>query len=329
MKVTIFNETEIRTCAKLDLDSLEAVTAGFSKLAKGEATLPPIMRIDIPENHGEVDVKTAYIHGLENFAIKIASGFYDNQSQGLPFGCGMMVVFSAKTGFPKAILLDNGYLTDLRTGLAGAIAAKYIANENINTVGIIGAGTQGRYQIKALKLVRNFTRLLVYSIIPEEIDIYVTEMTRDLGVEVIKYDNPEPVVRQSDLVVTATPAHKPYLRAEWLHPGMHITCIGADTEDKQEIYEDVFSHVDIIVCDSKIQCFRLGELHHALLAGAISNESEIIELGELTSGMKTGRQNKNDISICDLTGVGVQDTAIALLAYERAIRKGFGVEGGN
>jgi len=328
MKVLILNETEIRSCAKLDLDSLEAVADGFSKLAKGEATLPPIMCIDISENNGEVDVKSAYIHGFEHFAIKIASGFYDNHLHELPFGSGMMVVLSAKTGFPRAILLDNGYLTDLRTGLAGAIAAKYLARENLNTVGVIGAGTQGHYQIRSLRLVRNFERLLIYSIIQDEVDSYIMEMTRELGIKVEKCDHPETVVRESDFVVTATPARKPYLKAEWLHPGMHITCMGSDTEDKQEVYEDVFNRTDIIVCDSKSQCFRLGELHHALEAGVISKEDEIIELGELTSGKKVGREKDNQISICDLTGVGVQDTAIALLAYRRAKEKGFGIEAG-
>jgi ectoine utilization protein EutC len=329
MKVVILNEKDIRSCATLDLDSLQAVTDGFSKLANKEATLPPIMRIDVQENHGEIDVKTAYIHGFDYFAIKVASGFYDNHIHGLPFGSGMMVVMSAKTGFLRAVLLDNGYLTDLRTGLAGAIAAKNLARENINTVGVIGAGTQGRYQIKALKLVRDFKRLMVYSKIPEEVDVYVDEMTRELGIEVIKFDHPDAVVKESDLVVTATPAREPYLRAEWLHPGLHITCMGSDTEDKQEIYEDVFDRVDVIACDSKPQCFRLGELHHALEAGVINENTEIIELGELTSGKKIGRHHDSQISICDLTGVGVQDTAIALLAYQSAVGKGFGIEVGD
>ncbi len=329
MKVTILTENEIRSCVAMDEDAITAVAEGFSRLAEGKATVPPILRVDIPENNGEVDVKTAYVHGLDSFAIKIAAGFFDNRNLGLPTGSGMMVVISAKTGFLQAILLDNGYLTDVRTGIAGAIAARHLARESIETAGVIGAGIQARYQIRGLKLVRDFKRLIIYSIIPEEVDVYVDEMAKELGIEVVKASNYQEVVRQSDVVVTTTPAREPFLKAEWVHPGLHITCMGSDSEHKQELYVDVFGCADRVVCDRKSQCFRLGELHHALEAGVISEHDEIIELGELTSGLKPGRQHDDEITVCDLTGVGVQDTAIALLAYRRAIDKGLGVSFGD
>jgi len=329
MKVTILTENELRSCVAMDEDAITAVAEGFSRLAEGKATVPPILRVDIPENNGEVDVKTAYVHGLDSFAIKIAAGFFDNRNLGLPTGSGMMVVISAKTGFLQAILLDNGYLTDVRTGIAGAIAARHLARESIETAGVIGAGIQARYQIRGLKLVRDFKRLIIYSIIPEEVDVYVDEMAKELGIEVVKASNYQEVVRQSDVVVTTTPAREPFLKAEWVHPGLHITCMGSDSEHKQELYVDVFGCADRVVCDRKSQCFRLGELHHALEAGVISEHDEIIELGELTSGLKPGRQHDDEITVCDLTGVGVQDTAIALLAYRRAIDKGLGVSFGD
>ena len=329
MKVTILTENELRSCVAMDEDAITAVAEGFSRLAEGKATVPPILRVDIPENNGEVDVKTAYVHGLDSFAIKIAAGFFDNRNLGLPTGSGMMVVVSAKTGFPQAILLDNGYLTDVRTGIAGAIAARHLARESIETAGVIGAGIQARYQIRGLNLVRDFKRLIIYSIIPEEVDVYVDEMAKELGIEVVKASNDQEVVRQSDVVVTTTPAREPFLKAEWVHPGLHITCMGSDSEHKQELYVDVFGCADRVVCDRKSQCFRLGELHHALEAGVISEHDEIIELGELTSGLKPGRQHDDEITVCDLTGVGVQDTAIALLAYRRAIDKGLGVSFGD
>jgi len=329
MKVTILTENELRSCVAMDEDAITAVAEGFSRLAEGKATVPPILRVDIPENNGEVDVKTAYVHGLDSFAIKIAAGFFDNRNLGLPTGSGMMVVISAKTGFLQAILLDNGYLTDVRTGIAGAIAARHLARESIETAGVIGAGIHARYQIRGLKLVRDFKRLIIYSIIPEEVDVYVDEMAKELGIEVVKASNYQEVVRQSDVVVTTTPAREPFLKAEWVHPGLHITCMGSDSEHKQELYVDVFGCADRVVCDRKSQCFRLGELHHALEAGVISEQDEIIELGELTSGLKPGRQHDDEITVCDLTGVGVQDTAIALLAYRRAIDKGLGVSFGD
>jgi len=309
----------------MDQDAFAAVAEGFTRLSEGKATLPPIVRIDIPENRGEVDIKTAYIHGLDRFAIKVASGFLDNPGLGLPFGSGMMILMSARTGFLEAILLDNGYLTDLRTGIAGGIAAQYLARQHIVTVGIIGSGMQARYQVRALRLVRDFQRLMVYGRTPEHVRQYAQEMERELGLKVVVSSGPEEVVKQSDVVVTTTPTREPYLRAEWLHPGLHITCVGSDAEHKQEVHADAFGHADRIVCDRKSQCFRLGELHHALDAGVISEEDEIVELGELTSGRGVGRRNDEEITICDLTGVGVQDTAIALLAHERALEKGLGI----
>ena len=325
MKVTILTEAEIRDCVSMDQGAVEAVAEGFTYLAEGQATMPPVMRIDVAENHGEVDVKTAYVHGLDHFAIKVASGFLDNPLLGLPYGSGMMIVMSARTGFLEAILLDNGYLTDLRTGIAGAIAARHLARQRIETAGVIGSGMQARYQVRGLRLVRDFRRLMVYGIVPDQVQRYAEEMRQELGVEVVIAGHPEQVVRQSDFVVTTTPSREPYLKAEWLHPGLHITCMGSDAEHKQELYANVFGRADRLVCDRKSQCFRLGELHHALEAGVISEQSEIFELGELTSGRVPGRQRDDEITICDLTGVGVQDTAIALLAYERALGKGLGI----
>ena len=185
MIVRILIEPEIRNCLAMDLDALDAVAEGFSKLAEGKATVPPILRIDVPEHNGEVDVKTAYLHGLDHFAIKIAAGFFDNYQLGLPTGSGMMVVMSAMTGRAEAFLLDNGYLTDVRTGLAGAIAAKYLACEDVNTVGVIGSGMQARFQMRALKLVRDYKRIMIYGIVPEDVQKYVAEMSQELGVEVI------------------------------------------------------------------------------------------------------------------------------------------------
>ncbi len=326
MNITILTEAEIRECVTLDQEAIQAVAEGFVHLSAGQATLPPILRVDIPEHAGEVDVKTAYIHGLDSFAIKIASGFVENYRLGLPTGSGMMVVIDARTGVPQALLLDNGYLTDVRTGAAGALAARHLARTEIETAGVIGSGMQARYQMLGLKQVRDLRRLLAYGIVPEQVERYVDEMAPRLGVEVVAARDAETVVRESDVVVTCTPAREPYLRAEWLHPGLHITAMGADAEGKQELETAALGRADIIACDRRSQCFRLGELHHGLEEGIISEKDAVLELGDLISGRVAGRSSADEITICDLTGVGVQDTAIALLAYHRAMEKGLGLQ---
>jgi ectoine utilization protein EutC len=323
MEITILTETDLRSCVTMDQDALSAVEEGFVRFANGEATVPPAMGIDIPEHRGEVHVKSAYVHGLDSFAIKIASGFYSNPDKGLPMSSGMMILLNATTGFPEAFLLDNAYLTEVRTGLAGALAAKYLAREKLDTVGVVGAGAQGRYQIQALRLVRDFKRLLVFDTNSEILAKYVADMSAELGMTVEPVFGVAELVRDSDLVTTATPSRTPYLKAEWMHPGLHITAMGSDGPDKLELEPAAVARADRIVCDRKSQCFSLGELHHALEAGCVA-ENDVSELGDLAAGIKPGRANDEEITMCDLTGVGVQDTAIALLAYQRAMEKGLG-----
>ncbi|MBS3825507.1 cyclodeaminase [Candidatus Bipolaricaulota bacterium] len=326
MKVKILSEDEIRQSVTLDEQSIEVVEEGFSRLEDSEVHLPPIMMIEVPEHRGEVDVKSAHIQGYDSFAVKIASGFFENAEKGLPTGSGMMVLISAETGFPQAVLLDNAYLTNLRTGAAGAVVASYLAPEEIHQAGVIGSGVQARFQIRALREVRDFDKLAVYSRNPDNVEKYAREMEEELECEIIKAKTPEQVVVSSDFVVTTTPAKEPYLRGEWIHPGLHITAMGSDTENKQELFPDVFSNSDYTVCDRKSQCFRLGELHYAREAGILTEEDEITELGEITSGRKPGRTEQEQTTVCDLTGVGIQDTAIASFAYQQALEQELGLE---
>ena len=325
MKITILTEKDIRRCVDLDQEALAAVEDGFTRLANGKAVMPPIMRIDVPEHNGEVDIKSAYVQGLDSFAVKMSSGFFDNYRLGLPSLGGMMILLSAKVGFPEALLLDNGYLTDVRTGLAGAIASKYLAPQRVRTAGVIGVGAQARYQMRALQLVRGFERVLVYGRVPERVNKYVEEMTDALVADVIAASSIADVVRQSDVVVTTTPAKKPFLQAKWLHPGLHITAMGSDAEEKNELEPAVLGRADLLVCDSRSQVFRLGEHHHALAAGVLADDDDVVELGEITAGRHPGRDNEEQITVCDLTGTGVQDTAVALLAFRKAQERELGM----
>lgn len=322
----IFTEQELKSYIQLNLAAIDVVEEGFTKLANHEVEMPSIMRVDIEDQNGEVDVKTAYVKGKEMFAIKVSSGFFNNYKLGLPSGNGLMMLVSTKTGVPQALLLDNGYLTDVRTAAAGAIAAKYLSRENIETVGIIGAGSQAKFQLKALKLVRNFKKALVYSRSIDRSGQYAKEMSEELGIEIQVMDDPEKLVRTSDTIVTTTPATEPIIKANWLHEGLHITAMGSDAEHKQELEAKVLQVADVLVCDTKAQCARLGELHHAILKNVLKNGSNIIELGQLTSKQMQGRTDNRQITVCDLTGTGVQDTAIALFAYNEMMKHDLGIK---
>ncbi len=324
--IRILNEKEIRSIVSLDSSVIAAIETAFSELNKGNALVPPIMMIPVPEKTGEVDIKSAYIKGYDQLAVKVASGFFENPVLGLPSQSGQMLVISAETGFLQGVLLDNGYLTQVRTGAAGAVAAKYLAPQQVETVGVIGSGMQARFQMQALMQVRPFSTIRMFSLDTEDDkDRYVRDMQQMLKVEVIKSPGVEAVVKESNIVVTTTPARQGYIKAKWLHPGLHITAMGSDTEEKQELEADVLAKADLVACDLKTQSFRLGELRSALEQNLMTEDSAVVELGAIINGKAPGRSDDRQITVCDLTGVGVQDTMIAIKTLAIANEKNIGL----
>ncbi len=326
MTVLVLTEKELRNIVKIDSASINAVADAFAWLSQGKVTLPPIMHIEIAEHQGDVDIKSAYVQGLDRFAVKIGAGFFQNFKLGLPSSPAMMVVISAKTGMTEAILLDNAYLTDVRTAAAGAVAARHLAPEKVLCAGVIGAGAQGRYQMMALKEVRDFKRLFVYDLDQALVAKYIRDMTQLLGVEVIAAQNIEEVVTKCQAMVTCTPSRQPFIDPIFLHPGLHITAMGADLPEKQEIMSEVFAKADIIACDIRSQSFSVGELFNARSDGIQLDENRVLELGDIISGTRNGRKFQEQITICDLSGTGVQDTVIADLALKQAENSKLGIK---
>ena len=240
MSALLLNERELRECVQLDAAIIKQIEQGFIALAQGRAVIPPILRLDVKDHNGEMDVKTAYVQGLPHFALKISCGFFDNPRRNLPSLSGMMVLLSAETGHVEAALLDNGYLTDVRTAAAGAVAATYLAPQRTEVAGVIGAGTQARLQIRALALVRALKRVLVWARDESKAQRYAQEMQATLGVPVSVGSSAQAVVESADVLVTTTPSKTPLVRAEWLHPRMHISAMGADAEEKNELDPPVF-----------------------------------------------------------------------------------------
>lgn len=306
----ILTESELRERIKLDLGIVDVIEGAFAALSSGRVILPPILSMEIADAHGEVDVKTAYIPGLDGFAIKVSPGFFDNPKVGLPSLNGLMILFSAKTGLVEALLLDNGYLTDIRTAAAGAVAARHLAPEVVETTGVIGTGVQARLQMEAAHLVRPCERALVWGRDAAKAKACARDIAERLGIDARAEADPALLVGESQLVVTATPAREPVLKAEWLHPGLHVTAMGSDQAGKNEIEPAALARADLYVADRVSQCETLGELRAALEAG-LWDKGTPAELGAVISGTTPGRQSADDITICDLTGTGAQDTAIA------------------
>lgn len=322
-EITILTEAELRSVMHPGPETRAAVEAVFAVITAGKASMPPIMRIDVPAHNGEVDIKSAHLPNLPGIAIKVSAGFFDNPVRGLPSLGGLMVVLDAETGIPQAVLLDNGYLTDLRTALAGAVAADHLARRDATRIAVLGAGVQARLQVAALADVRSIEHVTVWARREDAARELAHELASSMvDVATAVAASPAAGVAADDIVVTTTPSTTPLVTAAMLHPGLHITAVGSDAEHKQELDADVVMAADRFVCDVVDQSSRLGELRAAVAAGF--DPTAAVELGAVIAGTAPGRSGNDDITVCDLTGTGAQDTAIAGVAVARCRAAGLG-----
>jgi len=293
------------------LDLVPEIEKGFQAYSEGLVTVPPIGEMILEK--GETHIKYGFVKGDEYYVIKIASGFYGNPELGLSSSNGLMLLFSQNTGELKCVLLDEGHLTNIRTAVAGAIVAKHLAPGNVEKIGIVGAGIQGRLQLHYLKDIVACRDVMVWGISKEELDQYKIDMEKE-GFKVETCNSTEPIQKQCNLIVTSTPSMKPLLSAEHVRKGTHITAMGSDTTEKQELDPVILKNADLIVADSIEQCMLRGEIFQATKAGEIKIE-KAVELGNVISGSMQGRVSDEQVSVADLTGVAVQDINIASAVY--------------
>lgn len=309
-QIRILTEDQLRGRLHLDLAAIDVVEQAFATLAGGGVVMPPILSMHMPDVNGELDVKTAYVPGLPGFAVKLSPGFFDNPSRGLPSTSGLMVVLSTETGRVQAVLLDNGYLTDLRTAAAGGVAARHLSRADSRRAAIFGAGLQARMQLQALRLVRPIAEAVIWARDPAKARALAEDLTAD-GLTVRACADPAEAAGFGDVIVTTTPASQPILQADWLRPGQHVTAMGSDQAGKNELDPHCLDRADLYVADRVSQTRILGELRAALEGGLIREDAELPELGQIITGRHPGRSSPDQITIADLTGTGVQDTAIA------------------
>lgn len=323
-KIRILAEHELRRAVALDLDTVACIESAFAALSSGKVVMPPILSLAVHDHNGEIDVKTAYVPGVDSIAVKMSPGFFDNPKIGLSSTSGLMVLFSAKTGQVEALLLDNGYLTDVRTASAGGVAARHLAREDASKALIVGAGVQARLQLQALTLVRPIREAAIWARDKAKAEAAAREMSEKLGIAVTAAGDLGSAARAADIIVTTTPSTTPLIRAEWLRPGQHVTAMGSDQPYKNELEAECLRRANLFVPDRRSQSELLGELRSALEAGTVAREATFPELGDIVSGKAPGRASAEAVTICDLTGTGVQDTAIATLARERTEAAGAG-----
>jgi ornithine cyclodeaminase len=287
-------------------ECIEACEQAFVAYSSGRAELPGVIHLDVPEARGEIHVKAGHLHGAPYYALKAASGFYAAEPPAID---GLVIVFDARDGSPAAFLLDGGYLTDLRTGAAGGVAARHLAPERVDRVAVIGTGAQARYQVDALAEVRpGFAEVRVWGRNPAHAARAADDLGTRLGdgCAVENLPSARDAVEGADVVITCTAAREPLVDAAWLAAGAHVTAVGSDGPGKQELDPTILRRADVLVVDSRDQCARLGELQHAP-----EQAGRAVELGAVCAGVTAGRTGDGQLTVCDLTGVGVQDVAAA------------------
>ncbi len=319
---TILNLEQIRDAlTRLDPVTaiIPAIEAGFVAYSRGMVVVPPVGELVFDRPRGDMHIKYGYIKDDDFFVIKAVSGFYDNPSIGLPTCSGLMLLFSQKTGELISILLDEGLLTHVRTAAAGAVAARYFAPRTVRRAGVFGAGIQGRLQLEYLRHVREFRDAVVWGINQAELDRYKIDMEAK-GFRISTTMDAEEIAATCNVIITATPSHTPLLKTGQIRSGTHITAMGSDTAEKQELEPGILQKADRVIVDSLSQSLLRGEAARALEAGAIRKE-DLIELGAAIENRKSQRQSEDEITVVDLTGVAVQDIEICTAVWHGFARK--------
>lgn len=331
----------------LDMDSVISVVEQAYKLkANGEATLFPLIFHEFERGVADMDIKSGHLTGAHVFGLKLVSWFGENAQKGLPQLIGMVMVLDSRTGVPLGIL-SGEHITCMRTGAAGGIGAKYLARKDSEHLLIIGSGHQAPFQIMATlstmehikrvtvcnpnsyeraagfcasikeKLINNFVAKY------KENDQYYKTMLERCDIQYTATGNIEEAVKAADIIITATPARKPLFNKEWVKPGTHITCIGADMEGKQEIDEHLFAAARVFV-DDVTQAVNVGECEIPIKKGVFRKEDIVAEIGQVLLGNVPGRLSDEEITIYDSTGIALQDLLTANYILKVAKEQGLG-----
>ena len=315
--MNILSLTEIESLLP-HIDLVAEIENGFVAYSRGQAVVPPVGELLLEK--GEAHIKYGYLKDHPYYVIKIASGFYDNPQLGLSSSNGLMLLFCQQTGQLQCILLDEGHLTDARTAVAGAVTAKYLAPSPISKIGIMGTGIQAKRQLEFLYETTDCREVLVWGRSQQKLTSYVEffrSQTRWSDLHIATTQDARDVAQQCNLIVTTTPAHTPLLEVAWIRPGTHITAVGSDTPDKQELDAMILKQADVVVADSVAQCAQRGEIYQAIRTQNLDMKN-VVELGDVIDGRAPRRATQSEITVADLTGVAVQDIQIATAVFRQS-----------
>jgi alanine dehydrogenase len=303
-------------------ETIAVMEDAFRAHGEGKVVQPSPVRIHVGKHEGRLTARAAYIEPMDAVGLKFTGGYYANPRKfGLPSILGVIILVDAKSGAPLAVM-DASFITGIRTGALGAVAARYLARNDASVVGIIGAGTQGRFQLRGLHAIFDLEEVRVADMSKRILTSYVNDMRGELGVTVRAVESGQDAAAGADIIVTCTPSLTPVLRADWVDAGSHINTIGG----KHELDPQIMKLADKIVVDEWAQTKGTQDFQTALAAGVISEDDIHGEIGEVVLGAKAGRTSRSEVTLFVTSGLAVEDVAAAARAYERAQARGIGTE---
>lgn len=281
MKTLLLSANDVARALSIK-DLIPTIEDGYIAHWRGQVQQPDIVSVEVPQHHGETDVKACYNGCNELISVKVVSSFFQNGKNGLPTMMGTILLLDGLTGYPLCIM-DGGLITGIRTGVAGAISAKLLARKNSQTVAVLGGGGQARAQIYALCQVMDIQTVQVFSPYPAELPQYKIDVEQRTGVTVLCCDTVSEAMKHADIAISTTPSHEFLVDQSLVKPGLHIIAVGADMPGKNEWDPKIFTHAKI-VNDSIAQCVSRGETRNAIVQGLISEQDIHGEIGALLHG---------------------------------------------
>jgi len=321
-KILWLNKKEVE--GLVDMKSiLPVVEDAFKEHGMNKVQMPPKMYLNFYKHNGDLRAMPGFLEGPDIAGLKLVNVHPDNPKRGLPTVMAVMILNSTQTGAPLAIM-DGTALTDLRTGAAGGVAAKYLSKDDSKVVGLIGLGKQARTQLEALMIVRDIKEVKIYDRSTESTRVFKKDMEKATGLTIIPEPNAHEVC-DCDILVTTTPVRTPIVEAGWIKKGTHINAIGADAKGKEELDPMILKQAKVVV-DAIAQASHSGEVNVPISNGIFSIEDIYAELGQIVSAQKPGRENESEITVFDSTGLSIQDVAAAYLIYNNALDNNIGIE---
>ncbi len=322
MTVTFLSMDDVRSLVNIK-DVIGAVDEAFREKARGNVQMPPKVYLFFHEYQGDFRVMPAYIPSLKSAGVKVVNVHVKNKEKGLPTVMATILLLDPATGEPTAIL-DGTLLTSMRTGAAGAIAAREMAKKDSKSVAFVGAGTQAKFQLMGLVETVKGLRGRAYDVSDTSVEKFA-EYAKSMGVAMDVASSVRECVSDADIIVTTTPATKPVVKNEWVPEGSHINAIGADAPGKEELEPELLLRSRIIVDDME-QAVHSGEVNVPISKGILDPKRIAGEIGQVLEGMIKGRTSDREITVFDSTGLAIQDIASATLALQRAAEKGYGTK---